>query len=378
MEEINIKLLKLVSDENFVKIDFLSKRPNLFKIVGRTHTETWHSMFLGWLLDPLGSHGLCTYPLQRLLVAVSNPIILDNTADLNRIAKIASMGNFSNVEIWPNEKNQEEYRCEKNARFDIFIKFDIEDSNEKVMILLEQKVDDTIKKQQCFKYLNWLKKQTGYFTIPIFLAPSDMYGISSLETFGDSSWYGIDYQLLHDTVLLPIVSHPSLNPQAKILIEQYIDVLRIPNKGRKLAVTEEEKDLALQLLDKHKEAFEAIQEALSDTTDISLVPVTAKSRELKLLVNDSLIQGNTVPAFYKAALKFMVENIKNVDQHLPYATSNKRYLIAKNKKHPNGTEFRVPVQYKGYYMEAHKSYEQAIKALAKFFKLFNFNIRLAE
>ena len=245
------------------------------------------------------------------------------------------------------------------------------------MILLEQKVYDTIKKEQCNKYLNWLKQQTEYFTIPIFLAPNDMYGISSLETFGDSSWYGIDYQLLHDTVLLPIVSHPSLNPHAKILIEQYIDVLRIPNKGRKLAVTEEEKDLALQLFDKHKEAFEAIQEALSDTVDISLIPVTAKSKELKLLINNTLIQGNTVREFYHNALKFIVDNINNIDQYIPFETGSKWYLIAKSNKHQNGADFYAPVQYKNYFMESHKSRERAIKDLAKFLKLFDFTVTLA-
>ena len=283
---------------------------------------------------------------------------------------------MSEAEVWPNEREQKEYECDR-SKIDIFIRIKSEENDDNLIIFLEQKVDSPIDKDQCSKYLSWFEKKfTGYFILPVFLAQNEKYSISSEETFGDSRWYGIDYQLLHDIVLSPIVNHPSLNPQTKTLIEHYIDVLRIPDKGRKLAVTEEERELALQLYDKHREAFEAIQAALSDTTDISLVPVTSKNKGSELIVNNHKIFGNTVPEFYQSALKYMVKNISNLDEQMPYATSNKRYLIAKQKLHPNGKEFRMPIEYKGYYMEAHKSHEQAIKSLAKFLKLLKVNVKL--
>lgn len=80
------KLLHLVADDRFAKIESLAKRPNLFRIVGRTHTETWHSMFLGWLLDPKGSHNLGSFSLRRLLVAITNPTIIGSVDEIDKIA----------------------------------------------------------------------------------------------------------------------------------------------------------------------------------------------------------------------------------------------------------------------------------------------------
>lgn len=59
------KMLDLVADDRFERIEALATRPNLFRIVGRTFTETWHSMFLGWLMDPKGSHRHKTPPHNR-------------------------------------------------------------------------------------------------------------------------------------------------------------------------------------------------------------------------------------------------------------------------------------------------------------------------
>ncbi len=132
------------------------------------------------------------------------------------------------------------------------------------------------------------------------------------------------------------------------------------------------------MFDKHREAFEAIQAALSDTTDFSLVSTTSNSLELELIINDFKIKGDTVPEFYNNALQFMVDNINNLDEETPYATSNKRYLISKQKQHPNGNDFRIPIEYEGYFMEAHKSREQAIKSLAKYLKSLELDVKLGK
>lgn len=375
MSEITSKLLNLISDENFIRIKALSNRPNFFKIVGRTYTETWHSMFLAWLLDPMGSHNLSSFPLQRLLVLVSNPYIFGRKCELDRIAKFATIADLTNAKIKPNEGDQREYSCDV-GKFDIFIEIDNQNNDEKVVILIEQKVNSLIDKTQAKKYIDWLDNEYfDWFKIPVYLASSNQYSISSEDTFNSSRWYGIDYQQLHDIVLMPLLNHPTLNSQISILIEQYIDVLRIPDKGRKLAVTEEEKELALQLYDKHREAFETIQAALSDFTDVSLVPVTTNNI-LVLVANGKKIIGNTVPEFYDSALKFILESNINVDKHIPFETSKKRYLISRDKKHPGGNDFRAPIEYKGYFMEAHKSKEAAIKALAAFLKNCDIKVEL--
>lgn len=369
-QSISQKLLYLVSDLNFARIDSLAKRPNLFDIVGRTFTETWHSMFLGWLLDPKGSHKLHDYPLKRFLVAVSNPTIFGENADFEAISKIAAICDLSKAEVLPGQENKKEYQVNGVGRFDVFVKINDEENNLKVIILIEQKVNEPVNKNQCEKYSNWVMTNFPEYTlIPVLLAPGNTMSISSEQTIGSSDWFGIDYQILHDIVLTPIMRHPDLNSQVSILLEQYIDVLKIPHNGRKLAVTDEEKELALELYDKHREAFEAIQAALSDVTDISLVPITSNQTELVLYANGTKIEGNTVPEFFQKGLEFIVQNKKNeLEQLIPFATSSKRYLIAKEEKHPNGNSFVTPLNYGGYYIEASKSRENAIKALAKILK----------
>ncbi|WNS42374.1 PD-(D/E)XK nuclease family protein [Paenibacillus sp. MMS20-IR301] len=370
------KLFYLVSDEHFAQIENLAKRPNLFNIVGRTHTETWHSMFLGWLLDPQGSHNLKDYSLKRFLVAVSNPTVYGEDAKLDEIARVASICDLKKANVYPNQEIKKEFSCPV-GKMDVFIEIEDIEHDLKVIILLEQKVNAKIDNMQCKKYLDWVKSNyPNYFIIPVLLAPSHQINVSSEKTLGSSEWYCIDYQLLHDKVLTPIARNPELNPQVNALITQYIDVLKIPYNGRKLAVTDEEKELALELYSKHREAFEAIQAALSDSVDISLIPTTSEISKLMLYANGKKIDGSRVPEFYLKGLQFIINNSFDLEKITPFETSSKRYLVNTEPKHPNGNPFTVPVSYNGYYIEAHKSREQAIKDLAKLLKALNMRVSL--
>lgn len=69
-------LASLVADAGFQRLSALQGQPNIFRAIGRTHTETWHSAFLGWLLDPKGSHQLGTFPLRRFLAMVAQSHII--------------------------------------------------------------------------------------------------------------------------------------------------------------------------------------------------------------------------------------------------------------------------------------------------------------
>ncbi|MCQ4089431.1 PD-(D/E)XK nuclease family protein [Exiguobacterium sp. LL15] len=373
------KLLHLVSDINFIKIENNANRPNIFDIVGRTHTETWHSMFMGWLLDPNSSHNLGDYPLKRFLIALSDPTIFGEGCDLENVARMASIIDFNDAIVYPNQEDKKEYHCSGVGKLDIFIKVEDEERGEKIIIFVEQKVHDKVRPEQCMKYMNYLsRKYPEHQLIPVILAPSDAMSISIEEVTGSPNWYGVNYQLLHDKVLTPVIKHPELNPQVINLLEQYIDVLKIPYNGRKLAVTEEEKELALELYDKHRGAFEAIQSALSDTTDISLIPTISKQSKMTLLFNNNKIEGNSIPELYVSSLEYFVEHKYDIDSILPYETSSKRYLISKDSVHPSKKDFTTPVKYKEYYMEAHKSREQGIKDIAKLAKLLEIQVEIAK
>ncbi|MGH9579438.1 MAG: hypothetical protein ACRD2R_00465 [Terriglobales bacterium] len=95
-------------------------------------------------------------------------------------------------------------------------------------------------------------------------------------------------------------------------------------------------------------------------------PITRAPRERGVVAElaDQRIQASSVSDFYTQALKHLVDrHSSRLDAFVPFATSGQRYLVAKSPKHPTGNKFVVPVNYKGYYMEAHKDYRNAVNHL---------------
>jgi hypothetical protein len=184
---------------------------------------------------------------------------------------------------------------------------------------------------------------------------------------------GFDYQLLHDLMLVPSSKHLNLSTETSYLINQYINTLRIPMKGNKLAITDEEKELAYALYEKHKDTFEIIQAVLAEEIDLK---VSAKnpSDTLKISINNKKILGNTVKEYYMNILKYLVDNKIPMDKILPFETGTKRYLIAKNPIHQKGNNFFAPIEYKGYYMETHKSIDSAATDILRFLDKLNVKI----
>lgn len=60
------KLLALEADPAFETLRTAQSRTNMFRIVGTTDRERWHSAFWAWIFDPDGSHGLGDFALHRL------------------------------------------------------------------------------------------------------------------------------------------------------------------------------------------------------------------------------------------------------------------------------------------------------------------------
>lgn len=65
--ELARRLLALEGDANFQRLLRAQARTNIFRIVGTTDRERWHSAFWAWVFDPAGSHGLGDLALKRLL-----------------------------------------------------------------------------------------------------------------------------------------------------------------------------------------------------------------------------------------------------------------------------------------------------------------------
>lgn len=104
----------------------------------------------------------------------------------------------------------------------------------------------------------------------------------------------------------------------------------------------------------------------------------ARERGISVMVGDYRIDAVSVRDLFEKVLHWLVDEggMKKIDASLPLRTSTKRYLLARKPVHPGGNDFIVPVTYKGYSMEAHKNYENAISGLTKLSRLGGFSIRV--
>jgi hypothetical protein len=81
-------------------------------------------------------------------------------------------------------------------------------------------------------------------------------------------------------------------------------------------------------------------------------------------IGERRINAVSVRALYEEALRLLVENnASELKSVVPLRTSKERFLIALEPIHPTGNPFVVPVEYRGFYMEGHKDYKNAIAHL---------------
>ena len=73
---------------------------------------------------------------------------------------------------------------------------------------------------------------------------------------------------------------------------------------------------------------------------------------------------------YFQTLKYLYDSnlIDRVKPHIPYETSRVRFLISTKPYHQTGKPFVSCIEYKEYYMEAHKDYKNALNHLQVFLK----------
>lgn len=379
-------LLKLVLDNDFQKLEQSISSTSFFKIVGRTHQETWHSMFLSWLLDPHASHEMGFFALRKLLLfCIGNNGFCDPDKKVD-IIKIITSDYIKVLNQFPSEKNPSELSVSGVGKFDFFLEIEYKSELEnnqlkKAIVLIEQKVNDPIKKEQCNRYLDYLNRKydTSVLVLPIFLSPQEQQNVSSKSTYGSDKWFGLNYQDLYDSILLSALNYKNTSTKAHEAIADYINTLRIPVEGRKLIVTKEEKLLAEKIFKNHRPAFEMLREILKEgEPEITTMIITSDERlPLKLNVNGSVISGETVPEFYKNCMNFLFEQGKEQEliKKLPIQTSEIRYLIAKDGKHQRGNEFYTPLIIKeGIIMESHVSRSGGLRCMARLLRDFGFTV----
>lgn len=97
------------------------------------------------------------------------------------------------------------------------------------------------------------------------------------------------------------------------------------------------------------------------------LPREPRQRGVEIKMGDTLISASSVSELYVKVLENLYQSghLDKLKPYLPLATSKRRYLIARSPVHPSGKGFVVPVEYNGYYMEAHKDYKNGICHLRK-------------
>ena len=389
------KMLNLISDPNFIRFNNIINEPNIFKVVGRTHTERWHSNFWGWLLDPQGSHSLQDYILNKLLLSLLDERCIKPKSDYTqKLTDILTTIKFLNIKVKPNENDNIEKNKSTVGRFDIYLRGEMDDGdsinpNRYINIIIEMKIGTRTRAKQSKKYADWLMKSYPKdHNFLIYILPTQQLSSTPEATVGDDRWFCLDFQLLHDKILIPVLDHPTLNNDVRHFIVQYIKNLRTPYKGLKMAITDEERIIAKKLHEKYEEAFDAIYEALNSNgidkyNEYSEITKNSSrgSGRIAVKVNGNEFEGNSVATLYLNVLKYIVDS-KLVDKLVfPVEGSGRsRYVMSNEPKptHPNGKSFFYPVSYKGYSLEAHIDRNRGVKLLNDLCKELGVKFELVE
>ena len=217
------KVDALIGDERFLKLEYLHNKNNIFKILGQTHTEHWHSSFFKWLLDPNSTLGLGAFPLERFIF-----MCLSKMNDEN---KLLDINHFF-------EKVLNHYGWKKGS-------IDIYASNENFELIIENKV--TAKEEIKARLSN-----SDYTGADVW-GQTDMYydsiSKSNAEKGGEKKDYlfvfltpdanmapnchkfvHITYQDMYDHVIKKCIAHPEIEAEQKFILEDYANNLSEPYK----------------------------------------------------------------------------------------------------------------------------------------------------
>ncbi len=369
------RLVELMSEPQFIKFQHMLSEPNIFKIVGRTHYERWHSCFWGWLLDASGSHLLSDYTLIRMLfLLVDDKCLKAKNHEQQNLWDILPTIDFSDIEVTPNENTSNETNVTGVGRFDIFItaRFtDGADHHGRLNMIIELKIDAKANHEQSKKYADWLfENHPSDINLLVYLTPTLLE--TSKATTGDDRWYCLDYQLLNDRLLLPLLDHPKLNDKVKPFIVQYVKNLKFRHRGIKMAITDEEKAMAVALYEKYSDVFDSIYDALFSTGTIEystsdLVPPAGReSGRIAVRIDGKVFSNSTLKQLMHDVLTHLVDKGLLEGLPMPWGTSSRRYVVtnAEPPLHPNGNDFFYPVRYKGFTMETHYARGRGVQVLA--------------
>lgn len=246
------EILDFYNSEEYQKLNEYYNRSTIFDALGIQRSETIHSKFLEWLLDPASNHQLSDIPLRKFLRMLS-------TKNIDEQLKSLFLSNKPKITIDEIETERISYKLKKDSygRIDLFISLKIGDDD--VAIVIENKIDagettrditedakaksfyekkfgktdiNSLKNVgQTVLYQFWAEVQSEKFSNPktnkiyVYLTPNE-------KKCESKDYVSVTYQEIVDNVIEPLLSM-SLPPQIKFFIEDYLRTLGKPTLNEK-------------------------------------------------------------------------------------------------------------------------------------------------
>ncbi len=223
----------VVGNRDLAELEALAKRFNVFETLGVVRDERKHSKFLGFLLDPGASHGLSDRFLKRILQAA--------------LEIGPSVASLTPLDIDLFDLSHAEVQIERSG-IDIFVR----DAQNRICVILENKVDSTEHSDQLSKYYRLTSERYPKSTIfGIYLTIEGELP----EKEEDRQHYApMSHSAIRET-LGRLSEAPDLRIEndVRFAVDQYMEVL-----GRHFMADEQIKRLCDKIYKQHRQAIDII------------------------------------------------------------------------------------------------------------------------
>ncbi len=194
----------ILNIDKLTQITKLKNEVNFFEITGMVYKEIKHSNFLAWLLNANANHGIGDKFIKRFMqnVIKQNKDNKDLPLDIIKISFL----DFSSFIIRREWKN-----------IDIFLVSD----KEKVTITIENKIFASERRNQTLDYRSKIEPiYSDYKNLYIYLTPEGE------EAQDGDYWCCADYYIVKEIIEEILNETPSLTPEVKLLLKNYVSMLR--------------------------------------------------------------------------------------------------------------------------------------------------------
>lgn len=274
MDNIEEKLSNLIGDLNFEKLELELKIPNFFSILNASRTEIRHSNFLGWILDPNGTHGMGDIFLRKFL------------RDIFSDEKVTT---YSQFDVDSFDLRTAEVRREWK-HIDILIVLP------DIVVAVENKIDSQDHSNQLKKYRHIVDESfPKHHKSYVYLTP---YGNNPNDEESSKIYVNYSYEQLSDLLARILeIYRDSLNNRVALYLQDYLTILR-----RELMQNDPLNKIAVKVYETHSEALDFIFENRPDPLNELFPYFDAKIKESKWVLGSC----------HKGYVRFMTAPLKEI------------------------------------------------------------------